>query len=126
MYFSVFFLAPRCYFWYNISLPLRRHFGSRLVTRLRTQPAIMTIAWCAIPHSDGLDVMLYLHKGTFSCADFKEYYSLLASGHKCALPGGECVSGVRMWPIERMSELGCEDMWQCVACGKHEATIISC
>ena len=87
----------------------------------------MTIAWCAVPQRGGFNVLLCLHKGTFSCEDFKEYYSLFAAGHCCALPGDECASGGRMWPIARMSEVpGYEDMWQCAACGKHEATIIVC
>ena len=87
----------------------------------------MTIAWCAVPQRDGFNVMFYLHKGIFSPEDFKEYYSVFAAGRPCALPGDTCVSGGRMWPIASMSEVvGYEDMWQCAACGKHEATIIVC
>jgi len=127
MYFYVFFLAPRCHLWYNISLRVRRHFGSRLVTRLRTQPGIMTIAWCAVPQHDGFTVMLYLHKGTFSREDFIEYYSLLASGHPSALPGDDCESCACIRSIAAMSEIvGYADMWKCAACGKHQATIIVC
>jgi len=87
----------------------------------------MTIAWCAVPQRDGFTVMLYLHKGTFSCDEFKEYYALFAAGHMCALPGGSCVSSGRHLPITSMSEIvGISDMWQCAGCGKHEATIIVC
>ena len=67
--------------------------------------AIMTIAWCAVPQRDGVTVMLYLHKGTFSREDFVEYYSLLASGHPSALPGDDAESCVCTRSIASMSEI---------------------
>jgi hypothetical protein len=85
----------------------------------QTLIAMSTFAWCAIPHFNGaaqiFEYDLIMHTGSFTEADFSDYYMMLADHQMCRLDTTEsCIHKISVFEFEML--LGTEGLWECPAC----------
>jgi hypothetical protein len=78
-----------------------------------------TFAWCAIPHFNGaaqiFEYELYMHTGSFTKADFPDYYMMFANYQMCRPNTTEsCVCKISVSEFETL--LGAEGLWECLTC----------
>ena len=81
-----------------------------------------TYAWCAVADGGGFDgTKLFMHAGTFTEAEFIDYYVRLAANEIVRLPGAEH-SMCGHYSIDHVNELvGAEKMWRCAGCKQYKA-----
>ena len=81
-----------------------------------------TYAWCAVADGGGFDgTKLFMHAGTFTEAEFVDYYVRLAANEIVRLPGAEH-SMCGHYSIDHVNKLvGAEKMWRCAGCKQYKA-----
>ena len=90
----------------------------------------MSYAWCCYTQRDpqGLAdhgwVIFNMYKGSFTEADFMEYFVLISSGLPTALEGADLCKCRRISEAFATAAMGTDQMWQCAYCSQHKVNSV--